>query len=297
VEGTLKAAYKTDGGTAYNCSIEEFIASNNFEALVGKVDLILTSPPYPLVSPKSYGNRVGEDYKQWLAGIVTQLSSLLKPKGSVVIEIGNAWNRGIPTMSTLPLETLIQIGSDADLQVCQQFIWNNPNKLPGPATWVNIKRVRVKDAYTHIWWYSKTPNPEADNKRVLQPYTDSMLKLLSRQSYNQGERPSGHDIGAGFLKKNLGSIPSNVLTFSNTAESMEYRKWCKDHGVPQHPARMPEKLADFFIELLTKKNALVLDPFGGSNTTGKSAEKLGRKWIYIERDRDFVLGSRGRFPK
>lgn len=293
----MKAAYRTSNGIAYNCPIEEFIESNQFAGLKGKVDLILTSPPYPLVSPKSYGNRVGEDYKLWLTEIVTKLSTLLKPKGSVVIEIGNAWNRGMPTMSTLPLETLIEIGRNADLHVCQQFIWNNPNKLPGPATWVNIKRVRVKDAYTHIWWYSKTPNPEANNRRVLQPYKDAMLKLLTRQSYNQGERPSGHDIGAGFLKENLGSIPSNVLTFSNTSESTEYRKWCKDHGVPQHPARMPEKLADFFIELLTVKNSLVLDPFGGSNTTGRSAENLGRKWVYIERDSDFVLGSQGRFPK
>jgi DNA modification methylase len=291
----LKPVYKTQFGQAFNCSIEDFINSDKFKDLKGKVDLILTSPPYPLVSPKAYGNRVGEDYKHWLAGIMKELKTLLKPKGSLVVEIGNAWEKGIPTMSTLPLETLIQIKLESELQVCQQFIWNNPNKLPGPATWVNIKRIRVKDAFTHIWWYSNTPDAKANNLRILTPYKDGMKKLLERQDYNRGLRPSGHSIGDGFLKSNKGSIPSNVLTFPNSLETKEYREWCKKHDLPQHPARMPEKLAEFFIEFLTNKNALILDPFGGSNTTGKVAEDLKRQWIYIERDPIYVKGSKGRF--
>ncbi len=291
----MKPVYKTQFGQAFNCSIEDFINSDKFKDLKGKVDLILTSPPYPLVSPKAYGNRVGEDYKHWLAGIMKELKTLLKPKGSLVVEIGNAWEKGIPTMSTLPLETLIQIKLESELQVCQQFIWNNPNKLPGPATWVNIKRIRVKDAFTHIWWYSNTPDAKANNLRILTPYKDGMKKLLERQDYNRGLRPSGHSIGDGFLKSNKGSIPSNVLTFPNSLETKEYREWCKKHDLPQHPARMPEKLAEFFIEFLTNKNALILDPFGGSNTTGKVAEDLKRQWIYIERDPIYVKGSKGRF--
>ncbi len=293
----MKPVYKTQFGQAFNCSIEDFIASEKFNELKGKVDLILTSPPYPLVSPKAYGNRIGEDYKHWLAGIMRDLKTLLKPKGSLVVEIGNAWEKGIPTMSTLPLETLIQIKLESELQVCQQFIWNNPNKLPGPATWVNIKRIRVKDAFTHIWWYSNTPDAKANNLKILTPYKDGMKKLLERQDYNRGLRPSGHSIGDGFLKSNKGSIPSNVLTFPNSLETKEYRDWCKKHDLPQHPARMPEKLAEFFIEFLTNKNALILDPFGGSNTTGKVAEDLKRQWIYVERDPIYVQGSKGRFQK
>jgi len=291
----LKPVYKTKFGEAYNSSIEKFIESENFESLRGKVDLILTSPPYPLVSPKAYGNRVGEDYKNWLSGIMKDLKTLLKPKGSLVVEIGNAWEKGIPSMSTLPLETLIEIKNKADLLVCQQFIWNNPNKLPGPATWVNIKRIRVKDSFTHVWWYSKTPNPKSDNSKILTPYKDGMKKLLERQDYNRGVRPSGHLIGDGFLTENKGSIPSNVLTFANSPETKKYRDWCKKMDVDQHPARMPEKLVEFFINFLTRKNAIVLDPFGGSNTTGKVAQDLGRRWVYVEQSKEYVLGSKGRF--
>jgi site-specific DNA-methyltransferase (cytosine-N4-specific) len=264
---------------------------------VGKVDLILTSPPYPLVSPKAYGNRIGEDYKAWLVQVIGDLLPLLKERGSLVVEIGNAWDKGLPTMSTLPLETLIEIKNQLGLKVCQQFIWNNSNKLPGPASWVNIKRIRVKDSFTHVWWFSKTEFPIADNSGVLEPYKDGMVKLLKRQSYNTGIRPSGHTIGDGFLKANKGSIPSSVLTFGNSGESSEYREWCKSNDIPQHPARMPEKIAEFFIKFLTNKDSLIFDPFAGSNTTGRAAENLERRWISVERDLDYVKGSKGRFLK
>jgi len=293
----MKPIYRTAMGQAYNSSIEDFIASPRFQELKGTVDLILTSPPYPLVSPKAYGNRVGEDYKSWLSDIMTELKLLLKPKGSLVVEIGNAWDKGQPTMSTLPLETLIQIKEQSNLNVCQQFIWNNPNKLPGPATWVNIKRIRVKDSFTHIWWYAPSVDPKANNQKVLTPYGEGMKKLLEKQDYNRGMRPSGHNIGDGFLKGNKGAIPSSVLTYANTKEDPKYREWCKEKGLSQHPARMPEKLAEFFINLTTSKNSLVFDPFGGSNTTGKTAENLGRRWIVVERDPEYVLGSKGRFQK
>ena len=108
------------------------------------------------------------------------------------------------------------------------------------------------------------------------------------------DRP-GHELGEGFLKRNQGAIPPSVLTFSNSSESKEYRAWCKENEVPQHPARMPVKLAEFFINFLTIKNNLVLDPFGGSNITGAVSEALGRQWVTIERDERYVLGSKGRF--
>jgi DNA modification methylase len=59
---------------------------------------------------------------------------------------------------------------------------------------------------------------------------------------------------------------------------------------------MPEKLVEFFIKFLTDENDLVLDPFGGSNTTGSVAERLKRHWVSIEADADYVKGSQARFP-
>lgn len=265
-------------------------------SLRGKVNLILTSPPFPLRSPKAYGNRVEDDYVNWLSTIAIDLASLLRPDGSLVIEIGNAWRAGSPTMSTAPIRTLMAIAEDANYHVCQQFVCNNPARLPSPAAWVTVKRVRIKDSFTHVWWFAKSTHPKADNRNVLAEYSPAMRRLLARGSYNTNPRPSDHDIGErSFLKDNGGAIPSSVLQFSNTSVSKQYREWCRDRGLKLHPARMPEDLVDFFVRFLTDKGDLVLDPFGGSQTTGAVAEALKRRWIGIEPDVAYLEGSMGRF--
>jgi site-specific DNA-methyltransferase (cytosine-N4-specific) len=296
MEKSAKPYFSTSRGKAYLSSIEDFIDSQMGKKLSGKVNLIFTSPPFPLVSPKAYGNLQGSEYLDWISGLAPRLKELLSKEGSLVIEIGNSWNQGEPTMSTLPLKTLMSVAESANLQICQQFVWHNPGKLPGPATWVNIKRERVTDSFTHIWWYSKTSHPLANNREVLTPYTPAMKKLIKSKKYNSGDRPSGHKISEeGFLSDNGGSIPRSTLIYSNTGFDTEYRDWCKKHKIKQHPARMPLALADFFIKFLTKPGQLVLDPFGGSCTTGKAAENLKRKWICVEQNRDYLKGAKGRF--
>lgn len=141
-----------------------------------------------------------------------------------------------------------------------------------------------------------TDRPYADNRQVLKKYSDSMERLLKRGSYNTGRRPSEHHIGkSSFLKKNDGAIPSNLITLSNTQAQSGYLAYCRRRNLQPHPARMPTGLADFFIKFLTKPGMLVLDPFAGSNTTGASAELLGRRWFSIEPTDSYVQGSRGRF--
>jgi len=289
-------AYKTDLGSAYQASIEDFLKSKFADGLEGRVQLIFTSPPFPLASPKSYGNHSGTTYIEWMVEIVENLKPLLKSTGSIVIEIGNAWDKGSPTMSTIPLETLIRIGSNTGLHICQQFICNNPNRLPSPAGYVNKERIRVKDSFTHVWWYGKKERPYANNRSVLREYSQAMKRLLRTQSYNHGLRPSEHQIGkTSFLKDNGGSIPSSVLEFGGSSVDKNYREWCLKKDFQQHPAKMAEPMADFFIKFLTRKGDLVLDPFAGSNTTGSSAQKLNRKWVSIEKNHIYVCGSIGRF--
>jgi len=47
--------------------------------------------------------------------------------------------------------------------------------------------------------------------------------------------------------------------------------------------------------MLTDPGDVVVDIFGGSNTTGEAAEQLGRRWIYVESDRDYAIASAFRF--
>ncbi len=290
--------YQTKLGKCYNTSIEAFLGSEEAAKLSGKINLIFTSPPFPLNRKKKYGNKVGNDYLTWLSEIMTKLSTLLTDDGSLVVEIGNSWEPGTPEMSTLPIESLLAIKKAGNLHLCQQFVWYNTAKLPSPAQWVTVDRVRVKDSFTNIWWLSKTVNPKANNKNVLSEYSASMKKLLKTGKYNSGARPSEHVINeVSFTKDNNGSIPSNVLISANTASRTNYHEYCKLKQLEPHPARMPAFLANFFIKMLTDEEDLVLDPFAGSNTTGEIAENLQRRWVGIEVDENYLKTSIGRFPQ
>ena len=289
-------AYSTKYGKCLHGGIEEILNGKPFQKYKGKVNLIFTSPPFPLNRKKKYGNLNGQDYVEWLSGITTSLKDFLTDDGSIIIEIGNSWNVNEPTMSTLPLETLLAIKTRGQYKLCQQFVWFNTAKLPSPVQWVNIERTRVKDSFTTIWWMSKTAHPKANNKNVLEEYSSSMKKLLQSKKYNAGLRPSEHDIGEkSFLKNNGGAIPSNVLIAANTVSNSDYLKSCKQNGIVPHPARMPNSIAEFFIKFLTNENDLVLDPFSGSNTTGEVSEFLKRKWLSIEIDDHYIKGSKLKF--
>lgn len=290
-----RVAFQTSLGAIYQGLAEDVVASE-LKVYQGKVSLILTSPPFPLNRKKKYGNKVGDDYLDWLALFAPTFRKLIKPRGSVVMEMGNAWEPGRPVMSTLSLEALLRFMKTGRLQLCQQFVWNNPSRLPTPVQWVNVKRVRVKDAFTHIWWMARSAYPIANNRRVLVPYSDSMQKLLQRGHYNGGKRPSEHDIGLrSFLTDNGGAIPSNVITLHNTHATLAYQRYCRENNIKPHPARMAPGLAEFFIKFLTRPGDLVLDPFAGSNTTGAAAESLGRRWLAIEPENEYIQGSVGRF--
>lgn len=292
----IPVAYETTLGTMYQSTVEEFLDSSLARGLRNEVQLVFSSPPFPLNRKKKYGNKTGEEYLEWFSKLAHPLGELLTDDGSFVVELGNAWEPGEPVMSTLALEALLALRRAGDFKVCQQFVVHNPARLPSPAQWVNIDRIRVKDAYTNVWWMSRTARPKADNRKVLVGYSPSMKRLLSRQSYNAGRRPSEHKIGeVSFLTDNGGAIPPNVLTMSNTVSSDRYRAYCKEHGLKVHPARMPPDLAEFFIKFLTDPEDLVFDPFGGSNTSGAAAEELGRRWLAIEPRADYIEGSRGRF--
>ena len=294
----LPKAYRTKSGVLFKGKIEDALASNLAAKYAGKVDLIFTSPPFPLNRKKKYGNLQGEAYVNWLKDLAPQFKKLLKRRGSIVMEVGNSWEDGKPIMSTLALKALLAFLDTGKFHLCQQFIWNNPARLPSPAQWVNIERIRVKDSYTHLWWMSSSPRPKADNRRVLVEYSESMKTLLATKKYNAGPRPSEHHIGKkSFLKNNKGAIPSNVITLANTQASSNYLNYCRSKNLMPHPARMPVGLAEFFIKFLTRRGDLVLDPFAGSNTTGYAAERLGRKWVGFEPDKIYVRGSRGRFVK
>jgi DNA modification methylase len=256
------------------------------------VDLVMTSPPFALKRKKEYGNKDVREYADWFMPFAYEVHRILKPTGSFVIDIGGTWNPGAPTRAVYQYELLIRLAER--FKLAQEFFWHNPAKLPSPAEWVTVRRLRVTDAVNTIWWMSKTEWPKADNRRVLRPYSESMRSLL-QNGYKPRLRPSGHDISAKFQKDLGGSIPHNLLQISNTDSNGTYLRLCKKKGIKPHPARFPQALPEFFIKFLTDPGDLVLDPFAGSNVTGKAAEDLQRYWISVELEAVYLEASKFRF--
>ena len=300
-----KTYYTTPYGAAYLGDSLELMKKMED----GSVDLIATSVPFALVKKKDYGNEDAADYVEWFKPFAAQFHRILSDEGNLVIHIGGAWNKGEPTKSLYTYKLLIALveGYDKKFKLCQDFYWYNPAKLPSPAEWVTVRRVRVKDAVEFVWWLSKSSNPKgADNRRVLKLYSESMKNLL-RNGYTAKKRPSGHDISAKFSRDHGGAIPPNLLkpdnllsdllAFSNTESNGRYQTKCREFGLTVHPARFKAEIPEFFIRFLTDEKSRILDPFGGSNVTGEVAEGLGRRWMAIEILEEYLKGSMFRFKE
>lgn len=286
----INAYFETKFGKMYLADSHEVLLNTPDDS----INLIMTSPPFGLVRKKEYGNADSDDYLDWFKPFAEQFFRTLSPNGSLVIDIGGAWHKGWPTRSLYHFKLLIMLCEEYGFHLAEEFYWWNPSKLPTPAEWVNVRRVRVKDAVNTVWWLSKTPYPKASNTRVLQPYSESMMDLF-QNGYKPKLRLSGHEISAKFSKNNGGSIPPNLLAISNTESNSAYLRYCKANGIKPHPARFPSDLPEFFIRMLTDENDYVFDPFAGSCTTGEVCEKLKRKWACCDTTKEYLDGAKGRF--
>ena len=292
--------YSTDFGDAY---LADSLAV--LKALPdSSINLVLTSPPYALHFRKEYGNASKADYVKWFLPYAQEIRRVLPDDGSFILNIGGSYNAGNPTRSIYHYKLLVALVEELGFHLAQEFFWYNPAKMPVPAEWVTVRRIRVKDSVEFVWWLSKTPWPKASNSKVLRPYSKDMLRL-NKRGVKTTTRPSGHAITSKFDKIGAGgSIPPNVidddtpsdmLKFGNNSANDPYTLKCKDAGLKIHPARFPPALPEFFIKLLTDEGDLVLDPFAGSNTMGMVPENLVRRWIAIDNVEDYLKASRFRF--
>ena len=317
--------YRTPLGTAH---VGDSLAGMQVHLKDRSVQLFVTSPPFALRRKKEYGNEDASDYCAWFRPFAEVMWDKLTDDGSLVIDLGGAWNKGKPTRSLYQYELLIYLCRHLGYRrfyLAQEFFWHNPSKMPLPAQWVNVDRVRVKDSVNVIWWLSKSEHPKADNRQVLKPYSRDMEQLLDRQSYNGGRRPGGARVNdETWKRRHEGAIPpnllhaphsddnghghpENLLVVGGSESASRYHRACnallKRHGddenirqvVRKHPARFPLRVPAFFISFLTDKRDLVVDPFAGSNVTGQAAEEAGRRWVAFEQHRYYLEPSVARF--
>jgi len=296
----IEPIYTTNLGAAFSGDSRDLMA----KIPDGSTNVVFTSPPYALHFKKEYGNVAKSEYVEWFLDFARDIFRILKDDGSFVLNVGGSYNAGTPTRSLYHFKLLIRLVEEIGFHLAQECFWYNPAKMPMPAEWVTVRRVRIKDAVEYVWWLSKTPWPKANNKRVLKPYSKDMIRLNQR-GVKETIRPSGHHIRSSFDRVDAGgSIPSNVieeavaetmLKLGNNASNDEFTKRCKELGIKIHPARFPTALPEFFIRLLSDEDDIVVDPFAGSNTTGVVAEQLGRRWLSMDLSAEYLEASKARF--
>lgn len=326
-----KPYYATKRGATYVGDSRDLMT----ELPDNSVDLICTSPPFALLREKKYGNVQADKYIEWFEPFLKEFRRILKDQGSFIIDLGGTWEKGKPYRSLYQYEFLLHLCRSEDegglgWHLAQELYWYNPAKLPTPAEWVTIRRIRVKDAVNTVWWlrptdYKDEKGGKVSNRKVLKPYSDSQ-KSLMENGYKAKLRPSEHDISDQFGNDNGGAIPPtllqdtdfeldpgdsifatapeddprepvNVISASNTASNSRYHRLCRKHDIERHPARFPRTLPEFAIKLTTDEGDVVLDPFGGSNMTGWVAERANRCWLTFDEEPNYLQGSIFRFPE
>ena len=262
--------------------------------------LALTSPPYPLRAPRAYGNPPISEYIDFICRLVEPIAKSLVPGGNVVLSVSNdIFESNSPARSTYLEELTIALCKRLDQHLMDRLIWAS-NKPPGPVQWASKQRMQLNAGYEPILWFCNEPRKcLADNRRVLEPHTEAHKKLIARGGV-QETRVNGD--GAYRLRPGAygnptaGRIPRNVLQVSNhCADQRAYKVKARGLGLQPHGAPMPLELARKLVRFMTDVDQLVVDPCGGSMTTGLACELEGRRWAATDLVFDYVRGAAERF--
>ncbi len=292
--GVVVTIFETQNGVALWAESQAGVA----QIESGLANLWMTSPPYPLLKKKDYQSQFdAREHIDFLVDRAREWKRCVSDDGSIVVNLGDVWTPGQPEMSLYQERLLIRLADDVGLHLAEKLYWHNPSKMPSPAEWVTVKRIRVTPAVENLWWLCKDPRKaKANNRNVLREYSDSMRRLIDRGGEKGAARPSGYDLKSGAFGQNAGgSIPHNLLSFANTSSNDGYQRYCREHDLPAHPARFPAGLVEWLVRFLSDEGDICVDDFGGSLQFGAVCEKLNRRWISMDSSLTYLRGAFGRF--
>lgn len=144
--GSHESIYATDWGAAYGADSLDIMR----DMPPNCVKAVITSPPYALQFQKEYGNIGKDGYIQWFLPFATEIKRILTTDGSFVVNVGGSYNAGLPTRSLYHFKMLIALCEEVGFHLAQELFWYNPARLPAPAEWVNVRRIRIKDSVEYI---------------------------------------------------------------------------------------------------------------------------------------------------
>jgi site-specific DNA-methyltransferase (adenine-specific) len=232
----------------------------------GQADLIVTSPPYADARHKHYDSIHPDKFAEWFLTFHEPFYKALKPTGSLVINIKDKVVNGVRHRFVWhTIEALCQRGWFA----IDDYIWHKTNPMPGK--WPT----RLRDGWEYCFHLAKSHRPFFNADAVRKPIGDWVVSRLAKLGANDLSRHNsvnasgfGRNVSRWVGKETV--LPSNVLSLALVGENKG------------HPAVFPSDLPLFFIKLLCPENGLVIDPFGGSGSTGIAASSLNRRCVLID---------------
>ena len=278
--------YRTDDGIALWAHAED--AASYIEE--GSLQLILTSPPYPVVK-RDYGRFTVPEWLNWMHHLTGIWKQLITDNGTIAVNLMDVFVPGAPAFSPYIERYTLAAIDDHGLHLAGRMHWHSPTKL-GNINWTAKALHQPKNTMETILLLSKDPKPAWDISRMDREEYASP----ARKRTGASRRPSGYDINeAAFTQSEQGPLPSNLIIAPGAGGNDAYSRRCREAGVTAHPARYPEALPRKIIQLASNVGDVVYDPMAGSNTTGKVASELGRRFISSEPLLPYVQTSAFRF--
>lgn len=237
------------------------------------VDAIVTSPPYAEQRKTTYGGIPEADYPEWTVAWMAQARRLLKPDGSVIINISPHIKNG--QLSDYVLRTRLALRSAGWVEL-EELVWHKKDAPPTGSP------SRPRRAWESLLWYGKHGRAFGDPKAGGLPPVRTDSKIGSSRAARLGW---GHDIAGGM------TIPA-VARVSNVAVLGKAKEASVDH-----PAMYPWQLAEWCGKLICPPGGTLLDPFSGSGSTGVAAVRNGWDYIGIDAVPEYVEASRARLAQ
>lgn len=250
------------------------------------VDLHMTSPPY-WGGIRNYNlgeNELGwednvDDFVNNLVKHFEATRRILKPTGSLVVNIGDSIDKSKNHHALAPLKFVIKM-IEKGWHLGGTYIWLKSRFIP------TLNKKNPISTFEYIFHFTKTPN-YSFYKEWMYNDTDPIFNPLIFGKSNKSRCIK--DV-FDLREMNEGGVINWLV--SNTTE---LDKKCKERGIEQnHNATFPLMIPSVFINLTTKPGDLVIDGFNGTASTGAACQVLGRNYVGFELNKNYISVSKVR---
>jgi DNA modification methylase len=235
-----------------------------------------------------YGQELVADlYVQHTVQILRELRRVLRKDGVLFWNIADSYDK--KSLALIPQRIAVAAQQDGWL-VRSDIIWNKPNPMPSSV------KDRPTNAYEHVLVLTKSAKYFWDIDALREPHKEISLKRIEKGLRHR------HPVGAG-----VGIPPVNTEKMGTRFCHPKGRNTRDVWTLPTssykgaHFAVFPEELPRKCILAATRFGDVVLDPFGGSGTTGKVAMTLARRSVLLDKnyggENGFHTLADGRFRK